>query len=220
LALNSWKTMGRRKHPTPEGESPKPMARGGRRYKHPQISEESIKTTLKAGRGMSEASLRNLRSWRKGTSGNPNGKSTALNDVIRLARSHAPECIDKLLEIMRSPDTHPRDAIQAALAILDRGCGKAIVPVFRTGNRLPLEMTVADGEGDGAWTPLLGAAGQGPAGAYRKMLADELARLDAEAAQEKSARRDEVDAAAEAMRRGEEVSPLMSMLVQVRKETS
>jgi hypothetical protein len=185
-----------------EGESPEPQARGGRRSRHPN-------------------SLANLKKWQPGTSGNPSGKSTALNDVIRYARTHSIEALHKLLEIMRSPDTHPRDAIQAALAVLDRGCGKAIVPVFRTGNRLPLEMTVADGEGDGGeYTALLAAAARGPEGAYRRALQAELERLDNEASKEKQTRRDETDRAREALARGEPITPLQRMLIAVKDETS
>jgi hypothetical protein len=186
-----------------DGDAPDPKSKGGRRSRHPN-------------------SLANLTgTWQKGVSGNPSGKSAALNDVIRYARAHSIEMVDKLVSIVRDSKAARRDQISAALAVLDRGCGKAIVPVFRTGNRLPLEMTVSDGiGGDGEWTPLLASAGRGPAGNYRRLLQEELSRLDAEEREQRAAHRDEIDEAREAMARGEEVSPLMTMLVRVKDETS
>jgi hypothetical protein len=73
---------------------------------------------------------------------------------------------------------------------------------------------------DGDMTALLHAAGRDSTGTYRKALQDELARLDAEAREQKATQRDETDRARGAMARGEPVSPLMRMLVQVKDETS
>jgi hypothetical protein len=98
----------------PDGESPPSQSRGGAR-----------------GKGLRPNSLANLKFWPKGVSGNPSGKSSSLNDIMRLARSHAPEAIEKLLSIMRDKKAAHRDVIQACLALLDRGCGKAVVPVYR-----------------------------------------------------------------------------------------
>lgn len=196
-----------------------PQARGGGRSKTPRIDEAVVAAIKKKNPHRPEASLRNLKQWQKGESGNPGGKSRSLNDIMRLARSHAPECIERLLEIVRDKNASDRDVIQACIALLDRGCGKAITPVYRGGTNLPIEMIEGSG-GDGEFTALLAAAGKGPAGAYRRALVDELARIDAEARAEKQTRRDEVNQARDAMARGEEVSPLLRMLVNVRNETS
>jgi hypothetical protein len=184
-----------------DGEAPDPQARGGRRYKNPN----------------SAAGLANLKSWKPGQSGNPSGKSRSLNDIMRLARSHAPEAVEVLRSIMSNEQAADRDRIAACLALLDRGCGRAVVPIYKGG--LPDDITGAGGLGDNETSVLLSVAGRDPTGAYRQALRDELARLDAEEAQEKAARHSEVDEAAAAMARGEEVSPLMRMLVQVKNET-
>jgi hypothetical protein len=128
--------------------------------------------------------------WKPGQSGNPSGKSTALNTIMRQAREHAPECIERLMSIVRNPKASDRDVIQAALAILDRGLGKPIVPIFRGQNALPEEM-VSGGEGD--VTPLISIASRGNGDAYRRQLREELARLDNEAEQAKAVSRNEID---------------------------
>jgi hypothetical protein len=181
-----------------DGESPEPKSRGGAR------------------RGMAAASLANLKHWPKGVSGNPSGKSKSLNDIMRLARSHAPECIDKLLSIMRNGKSSHRDQIAAAIALLDRGCGKAITPVYKGGTNLPTEYHLGEGGGDGEWTALIAAAGQGPRDAYRRTLVEELSRLDSEEQQDKADRKDEIDAAREAMRNGKKISPAMKLLLVTR----
>jgi hypothetical protein len=96
------------------GEVPDPQSRGGARSK-----------------GLHPNSLANLRHLPKGVSGNPSGKSTSLNTIMRQAREHVPEIIERLLAIVRDPKAAHRDVIQAALALLDRGLGKPIVPIFR-----------------------------------------------------------------------------------------
>jgi len=105
--------------PKPKGEAPEPMSRGGRRSRHPN-------------------SLANLQghSWKPGQSGNPDGKSKSLNDLMRLARSYAPEAIERLRAIMMDPATANRDVIQAATVILERGLGKPVAMVLRSDNLL------------------------------------------------------------------------------------
>jgi hypothetical protein len=137
---------------------------------------------------------------------------------MRLARTRAPEAIQVLYDIMLDGSAAARDRIQAAIALLDRGCGKAVVPVYRGGTNLPIEM-IEGGGADGEMTALINAAGQGPTGQYRKSLQDELARLDAQEREEREARRDQTDAAREAQARGEPISPLMKMLIAIKDET-
>jgi hypothetical protein len=59
--------------------------------------------------------------WVKGQSGNPKGRPPADQDVAALCRIHTPECVETLVKAMR---TSPRDAVPAAIALLDRGWGR------------------------------------------------------------------------------------------------
>jgi hypothetical protein len=81
---------------------------------------------------------------------------------------------------------------------------------------MPTEYHLGDGSADGEFTALIAAAGQGPRDAYRKTLVEELSRLDSEEQQDKADRKDEIDAAREALRNGQKVSPAMKMLIEVR----
>src|SRR5262245_12383711 len=68
-------------------------------------------------------SLRNLKPWQPGCSGNPGGRPQASLEVRGLAREHTAEALHTIVEIMR----HSRsDAVRlaAAEAILDRGWGR------------------------------------------------------------------------------------------------
>jgi hypothetical protein len=60
--------------------------------------------------------------WRKGQSGNPGGRPRIAADVKAEARKHTQEALDRLVYWMRSQD--PQASIRAAMALLDRGCGK------------------------------------------------------------------------------------------------
>jgi len=60
--------------------------------------------------------------WKKGESGNPGGRAKEVNQIRSLARDHAIGAMLKLVEIMDGNDH--RLAVQAAIAILDRGLGK------------------------------------------------------------------------------------------------
>src|SRR5262245_39803414 len=71
----------------------------------------------------SPTSLRNLKPWQPGHSGNPGGRPQASLEVRALARDHTAEALQTIVEIMR----HGRsDAVRlaAAEAILDRGWGR------------------------------------------------------------------------------------------------
>jgi hypothetical protein len=60
--------------------------------------------------------------WHKGQSGNPGGRPKVAADVKEEARKHTKEALDRLVHWMRSDD--PQASIRAAMALLDRGCGK------------------------------------------------------------------------------------------------
>lgn len=63
--------------------------------------------------------------WKKGQSGNPGGRPRDLPWLRELARSHAPDAVAKLVEIMRTGAA--KDARAAADSLLDRGFGKAAI---------------------------------------------------------------------------------------------
>lgn len=61
------------------------------------------------------------RPFQKGQSGNPSGRQHIPAEVIELARSYAPEAIDRLAYWMRADD--PRASPSASIALLNRGYG-------------------------------------------------------------------------------------------------
>src|SRR5262245_13135532 len=61
--------------------------------------------------------------WRPGQRGNPSGHSGECGEVIRLARALSVRAVQRLGELLESPDE--RVVAVAANAILDRAFGKA-----------------------------------------------------------------------------------------------
>lgn len=88
--------------------------------------------------------------FRKGQSGNPGGVSATEAEVRRLARSHGPEAIERLVELMRQGSDR-RLALQAAVALLDRGFGKPDMAINNTG--APLVNINLNAPPDGKLTP-------------------------------------------------------------------
>jgi hypothetical protein len=58
--------------------------------------------------------------WKKGQSGNPKGRPKAPEDIAALCRVHTAEAVNVLVKAMK----RERDAVPAAIALLDRGWGK------------------------------------------------------------------------------------------------
>jgi hypothetical protein len=70
------------------------------------------------------------RPFKKGVSGNPGGRPTAALRVQEMARRKTPEALEALIAAL----SNPRERVQAAVALLDRGWGK------------PVQMVAADAE--------------------------------------------------------------------------
>ena len=79
--------------------------------------------------------------FRKGQSGNPGGRPRVMGDIQELARSHAAEAIETLVEIMLNKKASPSSRALAAIALLDRAYGKPKVEVDVTHGRRASEMS-------------------------------------------------------------------------------
>jgi hypothetical protein len=62
------------------------------------------------------------RPWRKGESGNKDGRPKAPVDIAALARQHGPRAIAVAVELLEDPDSRIR--LGALVALLDRGYGR------------------------------------------------------------------------------------------------
>jgi hypothetical protein len=58
--------------------------------------------------------------WKPGQSGNPAGRPKAEHDIAALCRIHTAACVETLVKAMK----RERDAVPAAIALLDRGWGR------------------------------------------------------------------------------------------------
>jgi hypothetical protein len=76
--------------------------------------------------------------WKRGESGNPNGKPKAFADMQKLARSHSTEAIEKLVSIMRGKAAN--QAIRAAEILLDRAWGRVPFAVAGEGGEGPVKI--------------------------------------------------------------------------------
>lgn len=72
------------------------------------------------------------RPFRPGVSGNPGGRPRELRDVTELARSHSPEAIETLVEIMNdetAPPQHlPRRGLRPRTLFLTEAMGSPLRP--------------------------------------------------------------------------------------------
>jgi len=83
------------------------------------------------------------RPWVKGQSGNPSGRrpeGPSPEALRKLARSHAPECLETLLEVMRRGRSDSA-RITAADLLLNRAYGRAVLTPLE-GEAAPVQITV------------------------------------------------------------------------------
>jgi hypothetical protein len=189
-----------------KAEAKPPKSRGGGKSSHPRMPHEN--------------SLKNLkRAWRKGESGNPAGLPKSVIEIARLAREHSAAAIERLRSIMMNNRVPYRDQIRAAEVLLDRGCGRPPLGIYHSAKDGSSTYAPDTINGEAPSVLLLDASRRRDA-SYAAELRAELARIDAMEAKERAERADQVEAARAAMARGEEVSPLMKMLVSVREATN
>jgi hypothetical protein len=81
-----------------------------------------------ANRGETGAPKPNRGRFKKGQSGNPNGRPKDVYGIAAKARELSTECLEELAKITRSADTPPQARIAAINSILDRGLGKPMQP--------------------------------------------------------------------------------------------
>ena len=75
----------------------------------------------------SDGTVRNLRPWKPGQSGNPGGRPKGVAKTVREVCGGTPLLLAQvLLEIALDPKARDRDRIAAARELLDRGWGKAV----------------------------------------------------------------------------------------------
>ena len=183
-----------------------PQSKGGRRDKKPKHQ-------------VAAASLKNLRpGWKPGESGNPQGMPKSVLEINRLAREMTPGAYMVLNEIVHNPEAPFRDRIQAAIAIGDRGCGRPAIGVFHgSGSTMSSPMEMEDG------TPMnalllraRGSSDEETLAAYRA----EMHRLEDKIERDRQIREGQLSNAADALARGEEISPLTAALLHARAENA
>ncbi len=174
-------------------ESPKAL--GGRRRQKPA----------------SENSLKNLRPWQAGQSGNPLGKSRTVVEITRQARELVPDAIQRLYAIMNDPEAPHRDQIAAANAICDRGLGRPVVPVFQ-GGADGMSSSFETEDGTPATALLMAAKGRKDA-SIKAQLQAELRRIEAAEAQGDAEKEDQLAEARAAQARGEEIPGILALLL-------
>ena len=84
--------------------------------------ETAQSKTVRSSSGISEASLANLKPFRPGQSGNPNGRPKKIQAAANIAEEATERAMRKLSALIDSEDA--KVALAAAQAIIDRSMGK------------------------------------------------------------------------------------------------
>ena len=63
--------------------------------------------------------------WKKGVSGNPRGRPKSDFTLRDLAQTHSREGLERVVAVMRDPDTKPETVLTAVGMLWDRGFGRA-----------------------------------------------------------------------------------------------
>ena len=78
--------------------------------------------------------------FKKGVSGNPNGRKPIPQEFKELAESYSIPALKKAIEIMNDIDAKNTDRLKAIEIILDRGIGKPLQQMDLTSNDEPLQV--------------------------------------------------------------------------------
>jgi hypothetical protein len=80
--------------------------------------------------------------FKKGQSGNPSGRPKQHSEVIKLARLHSIEAVERMVEIMRNK-RHPKLSLKAAELLLDRAWGRVPHAITGPGGEGPVKIQVS-----------------------------------------------------------------------------
>jgi len=63
--------------------------------------------------------------FKKGKSGNPSGRPKLPEEFKQLAKDNSTVALQKVIDILKNPNSEPKDVIKASEVVMDRAWGKA-----------------------------------------------------------------------------------------------